>query len=63
VGETQIKNNFMLFMWGFDHDKKKWKKYSQFWSRETLNRYFTLYISALMNEYQFELLWDVKCLL
>jgi hypothetical protein len=23
VGETQIKNNFMLFMWGFDHDKKK----------------------------------------
>ena len=23
VGETQIKNNFMLFMLGFDHDKNK----------------------------------------
>jgi hypothetical protein len=23
VGETQIKNNFTMFMWGFDHDKDK----------------------------------------
>jgi hypothetical protein len=23
VGETQIKNNFTLFMWGFGHDKNK----------------------------------------
>jgi hypothetical protein len=23
VGETQTKNNFTLFMWGFGHDKNK----------------------------------------
>ena len=23
VGETKIKNNFTIYMWGFDHDKNK----------------------------------------
>jgi hypothetical protein len=47
VGETQIKNNFTLFKWGFDHSKNKWTKIrGNLKSRSLKLRFCFIYFSS-----------------
>lgn len=67
----------MSYMWGTPKSRKMLhylcgvlsmtrtneQKYGKILILETLHWDFTLYISPLINQYQFELLWDIICLL
>ena len=46
IGDTQNKNNLALFLWGFDHDKNKFKKGANLKLRNLKSGFYFSYFST-----------------